>query len=462
MEGYTKGSASEQKELKRLHGEALTLRAQFYLEIIRNWGDVPAPLVPSIDLASTFLAKTDRDSIYDHLLNDLKVASNLVPWRKEVPMDERITKGAVKGLRARMALYRGGYSLRRLSNQMERRADYLTYYQIARDECNDIMQRRDQHTLNSSFESVFKDNIDAHQIEPNGEVLFEVAMGGANGEADGKIGYYDGPRFYVNGGGAQLGNSSIRVVPVYFYAFDSFDLRRDVTTASYYNNANGTKAVQTLLNMTSGKFRADWITNPVPSSAVQYLGINWPLIRFSDILLMFAEAENELNNGPTPAAKLAYEEVRKRGFKGNESKMGITPSTKTAFFNAIVNERYFEFGGEGIRKYDLIRWNLLGAKINEARDIYSKMLNKVAPYDKLPQSMYYKTGVNTVIYANSLYQPAPAATPAGYTKVAWVSSITQAFVTNLAQLFQPNHTELMPIPQQSIDANRNLTQDYGY
>lgn len=462
MDLYKNGSASDQKELRRLHGEALTLRAQFYLEVIRNWGDVPAPFVPSIDLENTFLSKTDRDTIYNQLLNDLKTAEDLVPWRTEVASDERITKGAVKGLRARIALYRGGYSLRRASRQMERRSDYLQYYKIARDECYDLMQRRDQHTLNPSFQSIFKDAIDAHKIDSYGEVLFEVAMGGGNGEADGKIGYYDGPRFYVPGNSAQLGNSSVRVVPVYFYSFDSLDTRRDVTTASYYNNADNTKAVQTIVNMTSGKFRSDWITNPTPSSAAQYLGINWPLIRFSDILLMFAEAENELNNGPTGEAIAAYEEVRKRGFRGNESKIGTTPTGKDAFFTAITNERYFEFGGEGIRKYDLIRWNLISQKITGARDIYTKMLNRQAPYDTLPQSMYYKTGSATVVFSNSLYRPAPTATPAGYTKVAWISAITSSWITNLAQLFKPNHSELLPIPQQSLDANPNLTQDYGY
>ncbi|MBS1567609.1 MAG: RagB/SusD family nutrient uptake outer membrane protein, partial [Bacteroidetes bacterium] len=462
MDLYKNGSASDQQELRRLHGEALTLRAQFYLEVIRNWGDVPAPFVPSIDLENTFLSKTDRDTIYNHLLDDLKTAEDLVPWRTEVARDERITKGAVKALRARIALYRGGYSLRRASTQMERRSDYLQYYKIARDECYDLMQRRDQHTLNPSFQSVFKDGIDAHKPDSYGEVLFEVAMGGGNGDADSKLGYYDGPRFYVSGNSAQLGNSSVRIVPVYFYSFDSLDTRRDITTAAYYNSADGTKAVQTLVNMTSGKFRSDWITNPAPVSAVQYLGINWPLIRFSDVLLMFAEAENELNGAPTGDAIAAYEEVRKRGFRGNETKIGTTPVTKDAFFTAITNERYFEFGGEGIRKYDLIRWNLLGQKINNARDIYTKMLNKQAPYDTLPQSMYYKTGSATVVFSNSLYRPAPAATPTGYTKVAWISAITSSWISNLAQLFKPNHSELLPIPQQSLDANPNLTQDYGY
>lgn len=458
---YNNGTTTEQSQLRRLYGESLTLRAQYYLELIRNWGDVPAPFIPSIDQKDLFLAKTDRDTIYDHLLSDLKIAEELVPWRGEpgVAADERITKGAVKGLRARIALFRGGYSLRRTSRKMERSNNYLDFYRIARDECYDIMQRRDKHTLNPSFQAVFKDGLDSYRQDPFGEVIFEIAMGIG---LTGNLGYYDGPRFYVAGNAAQLGNSSIRVIPTYFYSFDSLDTRRDVTTAPYYNNADKSKTVQTLVNMTSGKFRADWIT-PAPTTTSQQLGINWPVLRFSDILLMFAEAENELNNGPTGAAISAYEEVRKRGFKGSEDKIGSTPASKETFFKALVNERSFEFGGEGIRKYDLLRWNLLYQKILETRDNYTKMMKKQAPYNTLPQVIYYKTGSQTIIWGNSLYQPSPAAAPpGGYGKANWVSSITASWVTNVAQLFTPDRNELLPIPQTSIEANHMLTQDYGY
>ena len=453
---YQNGSAVEKTELMRLHGEALTLRAQFYFELIRNWGDLPAPFIPSTDQPSLFLEKTDRDIIYDTLLANLKTAEDLVPWRTEVPSDERITKGTVKALRARLALFRGGYSLRK-TGVMERRSDYLDYYKIARDECSELLQHRDQHTLNPSFQSVFKDGIDSYKIDQFGEVLFEVAMGR---EVDSKLGYYDGPRFYIPGNTALLGNGSVRVIPVYFYSFDSVDTRRDVTCAPYYNNADKSKTVQTLVNMTSGKFRSDWIS-PELTSAIQATGINWPILRFSDVLLMFAEAENELNNGPTADAVQAFEEVRKRGFKGNEERIGTTPSDKQGFFDALVKERSLEFGGEGIRKYDLIRWNLLAQKITEVRDNYTKLKNAQAPYNKIPQYMHYLPKSSQVVFANSLYSPSPTSV-AGYTRVNWTRAITDAWITNVAQLFKANHSELLPIPQSVTDANPRITQDYGY
>ncbi|HSK12260.1 MAG TPA: RagB/SusD family nutrient uptake outer membrane protein, partial [Phnomibacter sp.] len=174
MEKYNNGTPEEQKALRRLHGEALTLRAVFYQELIRNWGDVPAQFLPSSMEPDLFKPKTDRDSIYEVLLADLEEAAKLVPWRTEVPRDERITQGTVRAMRARIALFRGGFSLRRTGG-MQRGSDHLKYYQIARDECAAIMARRDQHTLNPSFLSVFKDYICGRRIDPSGEVIFEVA-----------------------------------------------------------------------------------------------------------------------------------------------------------------------------------------------------------------------------------------------------------------------------------------------
>jgi hypothetical protein len=465
MSQYTSGSTTDQAQLKRLYGEALTLRAQFYFELIRNWGDVPAQFAPSADQPTLVIAKTDRDVIYDHILNDLKTAEDLVPWRTEISTrDERITKGAVKGLRARIALFRGGYSLRNGSGMMERKADYLTYYKITLDECNDLMNHREQHTLNPVYQDLFKNYINSHTLDPTYEVMFEVAMGGGAAASDSKLGYYDGPRLAV--GSTSYGNSSITAVPTYFYGFDALDTRRDVTIAPYYVNLDGTKAVQKLTTIFLGKFRRDWITNPSFMSAAatgtQYFGINWPLLRFSDVLLMYAEADNEINGKPSQTAISAYEEVRKRGFTTNAAKIGITPTSHDAFFNALVNERSFELGGEGVRKYDLIRWNLLGAKIKTTRDNLTLMLNKQAPYATYPQSMYAMNNSQTVGFSNSLTAATPAATPAGYSKIAWVSSLTATYIANVAQLYMPNHGELLPFPQASIAANPMLTQNPGY
>jgi len=463
MDKYSNGTAEEQKSLKRLHGEALTLRAVFYLELIRNWGDVPAQFQPSILETDLFKGKIDRDSIYNVLLDDLALAATLVPWRTEVARDERITQGAVRALRARIALYRGGYSLRR-SGSMQRGSNHLTYYQIAKDECAAIMARRDQHDLNPSFESIFKNYISARQIDPSGEVIFEVAMAGGNSAlGDSKLGYYNGPRSNNNG------NSALTVLPHYFYMFDSTDLRRDVMCVPYFVNASGATATSRvgrgLEVMVDGKFRRDWIPDGLLTGP-QYFGVNWPVIRFSDVLLMFAEADNELSNGPTAAAVSALEEVRLRAYGGDASLIGITPTDYNGFFNAIVKERALEFGSEGIRKYDLIRWNLLDTKLAETKATLTAMSAREAPYDNLPDYMFFRNNSVNLEWANpTYYEPNPfgSTAPTGYTRVNWVrSNIGTTILTFYAISFTTGKSELLPIPQASIDANPNLKQDYGY
>lgn len=462
MEMYTSGSASDQKQLRRFYGEALALRAQMYFELMRNWGDVPAYFLPASEDPDLFKGKTDRDSIYNKIIGDLAEAETLVPWRTEASnvSNERLSQGAIRALRARLALFRGGYSLRK-SKQMERRPDSLTFYQIARDECAVIMQHTADHKLNPNYQAVFKDALDAHTQEPNGEILWEIGMsGGSTAYGDSKLGYYDGPR--LNG---STGNGALTVLPTYFYSFDPNDSRRDVTCAPYNISSDGTIQPRTLQTMVDGKFRRDWITNPSAlTSNAQYFGINWPVIRYSDVLLMFAEAENAINHGPTAAAKTAFEQVRLRAFGGNANLIGTTPSDYQGFFNAIVNERRWEFGAEGIRKYDLIRWNLLGTKLQAAKDEMAKMVaHTELPYSNYPTTMYFQNNSKTLVWLNSLYQPAPSSAPAGSGSVSWIGSgITTTILTYFAIDFTPNKSELLPIATKEMDANPNLTQDYGY
>ena len=495
MDLYTSGSAKEQKQLQRLYGEALTLRAQFYLEAMTIWGDVPAHFQSAANqaLVNPFPTKASRDSIYDVLLDDLKTAANLVPWRNELAaigdnIDERITKGTVKGLRARIALFRGGYALRQTGG-IQRGSNYLAYYQIARDETNDIMLSG-QHNLNPSFRGLWKDQVNAHAVaDPDGELMFQASAYGLTAAEDTKLGYYNGPT--VNG----LGNKSINVMPTFFYLFDSTDLRRDVTVAIYNVAANGsTKVGQAITAICDGKYRRDWITNPaiLPTNQVQYLGLKWQILRYSDVMLMFAEAENEIN-GPTAAAYNALNMVRRRGFGkpiniANSDIDATAGLSKAAFFKWIVRERSLELAGEGVRKFDLIRWNLLGTALAETKanllrmgavttalvdPTYMAGYPSYSKVNNLPIAMYYYSSTasdnNNIggLWFNSFYFPAPVATPAGTTKVNWMTSAiitvgTSSPYGRFATNFVTGKSELMPLPQPAIDANFNLKQNPGY
>lgn len=491
MSMYNGGSENEKAQLKRMHGEALTLRAQFYFDALKNWGDVPEHFLPSYVQATgnPYPSRSDRDAIYDQILKDLNEAAALVPWRNEIAaigdnVDERITKGAVKALRARVALFRGGYSLRQ-NGSIQRGANYLDYYQIARNETNDIITSG-QHSLYPSYKGLWKDIVCARQtVDPNGELMFQVTAIGQGSTADTKLGYGNGPR--VNG----QGNSFVNPLPHYLYLFDSTDKRRDVTIAPYNVIADGvTKTGIKITDMRDGKYRRDWITNPVvsPTSAVQYFGLKWQLLRYSDVLLMFAEAENEIS-GPSSAAYNAINMVRRRGF--DKPLATVDPAVdipaglnKADFFKHIVRERALELGAEGIRKYDLIRWNLLAASLAESKANMTAMASGAgtisfsymagppsyaAIISDLPQRMYYKngtTGDDASIWANSLYKTAPTSTPSGTTSVNWVATIisTDIISSQFRYIygFTTGKSELFPLPQAARDANPNLVQNPGY
>src|SRR5207237_9400156 len=94
---------------------------------------------------------------------------------------------------------------------------------------------------------------------------------------------------------------------------------------------------------------------------------------------MVAEAENEVNYGPTALAQEALLKVRQRAFPAAlwntkvDAYIASVSAGKDAFFNAIVNERAWELGGENIRKFDLVRWNLYSKKIAEMRNTINQM-----------------------------------------------------------------------------------------
>jgi len=476
---YQTGSTTDKKLMDRYLGEAYTLRAQFYYDLIKNWGDVPMQLVPSSDLETVYLPKTDRDVIYEQMIADLAKAATLVPWRSEAGgSNTRITKAAVKGLRARIALARAGYSLRRSPRVMAQGSNPQVYYKIAYDECKDIITKGD-HGLNASFEAVFRALHDNSEDAAH-EVIFAVGAFGGNAATDSKIGYYNGMRHDASSNWASSGG--VNALPVYFYEFGKFDVRRDLTVASMQINAANQAILATGALCTDGKFRKSWTSI---TGTAQNLAIDWPMIRYSDILLMFAEADNEINGSPSAEAVNAVQQVRNRAYAGNLGQAGTIPTDKTGFFNYIVHERLLEFGGEGLRKYDLIRWNLLATKIAETRVKLAQFQNGTGQYTNTPTVLYYKdspydktktaqAALNAIdIYvpagvsrADVYYTPAQSGTPTGYKAVNWRVAVTADYINSplkgYAQYFEANRKELFPIYNDIILSNYNLQQDYGY
>ena len=134
----------------------------------------------------------------------------------------------------------------------------------------------------------------------------------------------------------------------------------------------------------------EWLSAVRASDAKIGYGINWIAMRYSDILLMYAEIMNELYSadaanpfgGTAMTARTALAEVHSRAFdnKANAQAYVAAISSGEDFFNAIVNERAWEFAGECVRKYDLIRWGLLSDKIEQFKADYRELTTKAPKY----------------------------------------------------------------------------------
>lgn len=506
MELYNAAGSVQQAQLKRMHGEALVLRAQFLYELCRNFGDIPVQWEPSQFQTDLYKRRTSADSVYDRLIEDLAVAQTLLPWRTDVSKmgdvpDQRFTKAAAKALRAKIALTRGGYKLSSTEGKVARPANYLDYYKIAHDECVDIIDNPTQHGLVPSYKSLFKDYLLAHNTnDPAGEFIMVASMASGT-NADSKLGIQNGTR--VNG----TGGLSVAVLPSYFYMFDSTDIRRDITCVPYEIIFDTIKQGHAINAIHDGKFRREWVTNPsfvfssgnatqsnlpATNNSLQNMQLSWPLIRFADVLLWFAETENEINNGPTAAAIDAVRQINLRGHGGSYREAApVIPTSKDGFFKFLVKERMLEFGNEGVRKYDLLRWGLLGTAVTETRARMNAWATSTAtskpafaPYTymedgpvyardaaQLPTYMYFvnrpaRSSNNEVPqFLNSFYTPSPtAAAPTGQTRVNWwLGGSSQLTFTNaFAMGYTANKSELMPIPQTQRDVNPNLTQNPGY
>lgn len=309
--------------------------------------------------------------------------------------------------------------------------------------------------------------------------MFEVGAGGGNSNSDSRMGNYDGPNL-SNASRYGAGGGGIVMLPNFFYAFDSVDTRRDVSVTHYQvPSATNIKSQRRLGELNTGKYRRDWRVPLLPGTVLN-VGYNWCLIRFSDVLLMYAEAVNEINGGPTAAAISAFEEVRLRAYRGNTGLIGVTPVTKTAFFDAIVNERYLEFGHEGIRRYDLLRWNLLAAKLAETRVKIQQIRDRVAPYNNVPQYIYWRNvgeeiqffaGANTALTAKPFWRPTQVPSPTtGWTRTDWAQNLTSATAIDskplwqgLASFFVPGKSELYPFHQTVLSSYQGqLKQNPGY
>ena len=391
------GNPEPDTKMGFLLGEALTLRAFLYNDLVKWWGDVPARFEPTTN-ETIYLPKADRDSIYKQIIADLQEAEDLVPWPNDISetqTTERVNKAFVKGLRARICLAAGGYSLRpvggiRLSNDPA--LDKTKMYTIAKNECSEII-RSEKCKLDETFEQIFKDNC-KDVVTAGNESVFELPYSDTRGQM---LTYCGLRHENIAGDVDQYATTNIKgefgPAPFLFYEYSEKDQRRDVT-CSPYKWSDGKQTLSSINQFYFGKYRAEWMSPEKLPLSSNDDGVNPIMMRYADILLMFAEAENELH-GPTDSAKMCLREVRARAFAPEYQDSLVdqfldTLTTKELFFEAIVNERALEFAGEQIRKFDLIRWGMLKSKMDEGKVKTQQLRDGLSPFDGFPKYAFWR------------------------------------------------------------------------
>ena len=384
------GDIENNPDMAQLLGEALTLRAVIYNDLIKAWGDVPARFEPNSN-DNMYLPRTNRDSIYKVLLADLKEAEDYCYWPNEntiTSTTERVSKSFVKGLRARIALYAGGYGLRgdgfRKSKDPELSQENM--YKIVKEECLDIINsgRNSLGAFKDNFDKLCKDNVTA-----GGESLWEIPFS----DGRGRVLYTWGVKHQAIDqytGQAQGGVNG--PLPYLYYDYDVDDIRRDITCVPYewskeLTNGNSKQQLRGIDKWCFGKLRYEWMDRYVTSTNDD--GVNWQYMRLADVYLMAAEAINALDG---PAAAAPYmKAILDRVLPAEKVTALMTKYTASAdaFFNGIVEQRGLEFAGEALRKADLVRWGIIDQKMAEAQQKLRDLANRRGAYADLPEKLYF-------------------------------------------------------------------------
>lgn len=397
--------------LMQMYGEAKTLRAMVYLDLVRCWGDVPLMLKPSSSDDDMYVEPTDRDSILTYMINDLISVEPTMMYAKDINYGvERANREFCQGLIALMSLTRGGYSLRPNKEdpsdigKMVRSEDWRDYYAIAEEYAYKVIDTG-FHELNMGFEDFWKMVCNWGTVT-NDDFIFDIPLLKSSGT--GEMCYYVGvPLDYGESNPYGKASGSYNLTTMYMLSFDEDDLRRDVTCVNYSYDANlNQKGVtigdNNLGRIKNGKYRRNWMETPLGASTTKSTGVNVSYMRYADILTMYAEAANEMNNGPTPEARAALKQVRKRAFPQEKWAEKVDAyvdglSGRDEFFEAVANERKWEFGGENKRHYDLARWNTYGqVLVDFYRDAVEMGFNanfpetKYLQWSKIPDNYYYR------------------------------------------------------------------------
>ena len=448
----------------QVKAEALFLRSFYYFNLVQGWGDVPFRLKSTESPEGLGLARTDKQIIYDRIISDIESVIPDLPKATDLSSPGTISQTAAQGILARIYLFRAGEHYRDNKPAGAEVDDYIK----KSNEWALKVYNSGIHDLAPSYKQVFIDMAsDKYNSQGKYESMWEVEEAGnrinSNAYSAGRIGNtigfgasvdystnasfkdYTGMKnpgysyrfvfaslklynMYDEEGDTERGNWNIAD---YEYTYVNGNSSEGIAGRKYFKgkkpNGSTTEIVDGMVyeedatnvsenkTRSAAKYRREY--EAVTPKNKNFTPINFPILRYSDILLMLAETENLLN-GPADAYKY-INEVRDRAGLGDLD--ATTTPTKEDFIDAIKKERAMELCFEGLRRWDLIRWGE-----------FQSTMNAMVAYVNSHQGTGTGMGWNTAHkYAANYYN-----VPASYV--------------------------YFPIPDPEISTNKEVTQNPGW
>ncbi|NIG54229.1 RagB/SusD family nutrient uptake outer membrane protein [Chitinophaga sp. Cy-1792] len=344
----------------RYIAEAKFLRAYYYFDLVRMFGNVPLITVP-LEPGNYFIPQSTPDSVYAQIATDLKDAASNMPATAfgSIPSGEygRATKWAAESLLGRVFLYYTGYYGKQSIGSVVSKTDATAAIE-------DVIQNSG-YSLVPKFNNLFRASSDANGFagQNNQEGVFVIqytylGLGDANQNNGNRVQVMIGIRSQVLGP-YYKGWGAATVNPALYRAFQNGDTRRTSSIISI--DDEGYSADYTLGDQAqyTGYFIKKY--TPINDKKPEDLGgnfqwdnyDNYPVIRFADVLLMGAE----LNLTTNPGKAQGYlDQVRDRAFQDQAHRVTLNNVQQ------IMDERRFELALEGHRYWDLLRQGVSVAK----------------------------------------------------------------------------------------------------
>lgn len=301
------------RQADMIRGETMFLRGYYYFMLAQLYGGVPLRLAIMEGVNNMDLPRSSIREVYSQVLSDMRAAEELVPEITTLGYGGRVSKSAVRGILARVNLTMAGHPLMETN-----RYDSAKYWAAK-------VINSGLHSLNPNGPQVFRNlAADVYDIQ---ESIWEVEFAGDNLNTTlvnevGNVACFNGPGSGNPETGFSRGYSGITRKNWLIFGSDAGDMRKWFNIAWFNYLAtgpNGAKAYKgTSRNnyfwygFQPGKYRREWETH-IPKGGYSATPVNFPLLRYSDVLLMYAEADNEIN-GPTEQSIEYVNQVRRRAW----------------------------------------------------------------------------------------------------------------------------------------------------